>query len=127
MFEHLPTYIYKIFRIIFLVMIITFMIGIVLNISMIISFAFGLLISIISNYMILIFSYKTAYGIINNKVAIYKDYLKRYILYAASIYFVIKISNIFYKDYILYNLILFIIGLLSINIIIFIASNKLGE
>ncbi|WP_156286512.1 hypothetical protein [Oceanivirga salmonicida] len=113
MLEVVPKDIKRIFVIVFIMGIIAFFLGLLLdNKYMYIAYTIGNFISIISNLFLLLVSYKIAYQS-SGKGEIILRYIIFYIIYAVSIYLI----AIFMKDK--YAVLFTALGLLSFRIVIY--------
>ena len=91
------------------------LIGLVFFSSQLIFLSFGIFVSIVSNLMLLYAVYKVVYKK-SGKGSMFIDYSKRYILYILSLYFVYKLSNIFFIDNIVSNIIFTSLGFFAFQI-----------
>ena len=91
------------------------LIGLVFFSSQLIFLSFGIFVSIISNLMLLYAVYKVVYKK-SGKGSMFIDYSKRYILYIISLYFVYKLSNRFFVENTVSNIIFTALGFFAIQI-----------
>ena len=88
------------------------LIGLVFFSSQLMFLSLGIFVSVISNLM---FVYKVVYRK-SGKGSMFIDYSKRYILYIISLYFVYKLSNRFFVENTVSNIIFTALGFFAIQI-----------
>ena len=98
-----------------IIAIILILIAFFLNSSTIAFLAFGIIVSILANILLVYAVYKVVYQKAG-KGSMFIDYSKRYVLYILSLYFVYKLSNRFFIENTLSNIIFTAIGFFSIQI-----------
>ena len=91
------------------------LIGLVFFSSQLMFLSLGIFVSVISNLMLLYAVYKVVYRK-SGKGSMFIDYSKRYILYIISLYFVYKLSNRFFIDNIVSNIIFTSLGFFAFQI-----------
>lgn len=80
--------------------------------------ALGIFVSIISNLLLAYAVYKVVYRK-SGRGAMFVDYSKRYLLYILALYFVYKISNLYFPNNIEINFLSTTLGFLSFQIVLY--------
>ncbi|WP_156299787.1 hypothetical protein [Streptobacillus canis] len=96
MFRDIDENIKRIIKVLSIVSIITFILGLVKMNIVVLSLSFGIFISIISNLMLLYTVHKIVY-LKGNRATMFIDSTKRYGIYILALYFVYKISIRFFN------------------------------
>ena len=91
------------------------LIGLIFFSSQLMFLSLGIFVSVISNLMLLYAVYKVVYRK-SGKGSMFIDYSKRYILYIISLYFVYKLSNRFFVENTVSNIIFTALGFFAIQI-----------
>ena len=109
----------KIIKINLIIAIILILIAFFLNSSTIAFLAFGIIVSILANILLVYAVYKVVYQKAG-KGSMFIDYSKRYVLYILSLYFVYKLSKRYFEAETLKNVLVCSLGFFAIQISLYI-------
>ena len=121
MFEFVPREIKKVFKISMLITITTLVLGIITRKPEIwLAFSVGSIASIINSYLLLSVVHKIVYYQTHGKSGMYIEYIKRIIIFVGALYLVVFITEKFFPNLIINNIISAGIGILNFKISLFI-------
>ena len=109
----------KIIKINLIIAIILILIAFFFNSSTIAFLAFGIIVSILANILLVYAVYKVVYQKAG-KGSMFIDYSKRYVLYILSLYFVYKLSKRYFEAETLKNVLACSLGFFAIQISLYI-------
>lgn len=121
MFEIIPKEIKRVFKISFLLTIVVVIFGIIIKRPELwFAFFIGSVASIINSYLLLSVIHKTVYYQTHGKAGMYIEYIKRIIIFVGALYLVVFITEKFFPNLIINNIISAGIGILNFKISLFI-------
>ena len=121
MFEIIPKEIKRVFKISFLLTIVVVIFGIIIKRPELwLAFFVGSIASIINSYLLLSVVHKTVYYQTHGKSGMYIEYIKRVIIFVGALYLVVFITEKFFPNLIINNIISAGIGILNFKISLFI-------
>ena len=121
MFEIIPKEIKRVFKISFLLTIVVVIFGIIIKRPELwFAFFIGSVASIINSYLLLSVVHKIVYYQTHGKSGMYIEYIKRIIIFVGALYLVVFITEKFFPNLIINNIISAGIGILNFKISLFI-------